>query len=337
VVRASPDQYNLAFEILLSTWESLMTTKPVALTVFQPSAQQTIAAIQFAEQLGIPQVWMPTLPVAPDPLPTLAAAAVKTSTIGLATGVSVTYMRHPLTLANAALALAELAPNRFRLGIGASYPFIVSGMYGLTYGKPLAHLREYLAVLRGLLWEGTLNFDGDYYHVHVNVPPFIVPPRIPIVMATVRPKVFRLAGELADGAMVSWGPISYLKKFALPALEEGAKAANRPRPPLIASAPIIFDTDFGNVRQAAHNALGMYVAVPAYIEMFQLAGFSIGPNGQLPDELIQETFIYGDEATIRQRLLDMFAQGADELQTVICPVKDPMNEGRAIMEILGTL
>lgn len=314
-----------------------MTTKPVSLTIFQPSAQQTIAAIEFAERLGIPQVWIPTLPVAPDPIPALAAAAAKTSTIRLATGVSVTHMRHPLTLANEALAIAEVAPNRFRLGIGVSHPFIISGMYGLPFEKPLAHLREYVAVLRGLLWEGTANFDGDFYHVHVDVPPFVVPPRIPIVMAAVRPKMFRLAGELSDGAMVSWGPMSYLKKYALPEMEAGAKAANRPRPPLIASAPIIYDADFGNVRQAAHAALAMYAQVSTYIEMFELAGFPIGPDGQLSDELIHETFIYGDDATIRQRLLDMLAQGADEIQATICPVKDPMSEGGAIMQLLGSL
>lgn len=210
-------------------------------------------------------------------------------------------------------------------------------MYGLPFGKPLAHLREYMAVLRGLLWDGVLNFDGDYYHVHADVPPFVVPPCIPIVMATVRPKMFRLAGELSDGAMVSWGPMSYLKKYALPALEEGAKTANRPRPPLIASTPIILESDFGSVRQAAHSALGMYTVVPAYIEMFQLAGFPLSSTGQLSDELIHETFIYGDADTIRQRLLDMFAAGADEIQATIQPVKDPMGEGRAIMEILGTL
>ena len=51
-----------------------MTSKPIGLTIFQPSAQQTIDVIRTCEQLGIPQVWVPTLPFAPDPLPVLAAA-----------------------------------------------------------------------------------------------------------------------------------------------------------------------------------------------------------------------------------------------------------------------
>jgi alkanesulfonate monooxygenase SsuD/methylene tetrahydromethanopterin reductase-like flavin-dependent oxidoreductase (luciferase family) len=316
-----------------------MTTKPIGLTVFQPTAQAIISVIKMAEQMGIPQVWIPTLPFAPDPIPLLAAAAVQTSTIGLATGISISYPRHPLTLANEALVLAELAPNRFRLGIGASHPFLVEGVYGLEFGKPLEQLREYVSVVRELLWNGSASFNGQHFRVQAGMQPFappLPPVKIPIVLATVRPHMFRLAGEISDGAMVSWGPMSYLKKVALPAMEEGAKAANRPRPPLIASAPIVFSADFGEVRQAAYAALAIYAPVPAYIEMFALAGYPL-VNGQPGDELIHETFIYGDPDTIRKRLLDMLADSADELQVVICPVKDPMNEAGAIMQLIGSL
>ncbi|MFO1376744.1 MAG: LLM class flavin-dependent oxidoreductase [Steroidobacteraceae bacterium] len=317
-----------------------MTSKPIGLTIFQPSAQQTIDVIRTCEQLGIPQVWVPTLPFAPDPLPVLAAAAVQTRSIGLATGVSVSYTRHPLALANEAFSLAQLAPGRFRLGVGTSHPFLIEGMYGMTFGRPLERLREYLAILRQALWTGSVSYRGQHYSAEAGTSAFsppLPPPRTPIVVATVRPNMFRLAGELADGAMVSWGPMSYLKKMALPAMEAGAQAAGRPRPPLIASAPIVYDTDFDNVRQAARAALAIYVAMPAYIEMFAQAGYPLLPSGQPSDELIREMFIFGDETTIRQRLLDMYAQGADELQVMLCPVNDPTAEALAIMRVIGRL
>lgn len=313
-----------------------MPARPVSLTVFQPGTKQTIAAIKLAEELGIPGIWMPSLPAAPDPLPVLAAAAVQTSKITLGSGVIVSYTRHPVALANEALVMAELAPGRFRLGIGASHDYIVQGMYGIRFGKPLAHLREYMAVLRGMLWHGSVHFEGDYYQVHAEYPPFLPPPRIPIVLAAVRPKMFRLAGELSDGAMVSWGTVNYLRSQALPAMEEGAQAAGRPRPPLIASAPIVLSSDFAAVRKVAMAGLAVYLPLPAYIEMFELAGFPL-VNGQPPDELIHELFVYGDAGTIKKRLLDMFATGLDEIQVTIYPAHDPVAEGMAIMELLGQL
>ena len=42
---------------------------------------------------------------------------------------------------------------------------MIEGSYGLRMGKPLAHLREYVTILRALLWEGAVDFSGDYFTV----------------------------------------------------------------------------------------------------------------------------------------------------------------------------
>jgi F420-dependent oxidoreductase-like protein len=313
-----------------------MPARPVSLIVFQPGTRQTIAAIKLAEEVGIPGIWMPSLPAAPDPMPVLAAAAAQTNKVTLGTGVIISYTRHPVALANEALAMAELAPGRFRLGIGASHDFIVRGMYGIGFSKPLAHLREYMAVLRGMLWSGLAHFEGEYYQVHADYPAYVPPPRVPIMMAAVRPKMFRLAGELSDGAVVSWGTMNYLLQQALPAMEAGAQAAGRPRPPLIASAPVVLSSDFGAVRKAALDGLSLYLTLSGYIEMFELAGFPL-VNGQPTDELIHELFVYGDAGTIKKRMNAMYDSGIDEIQVTIHPANDPVAEGMAIMEILGDL
>ena len=69
-------------------------------------------------------------------------------------------------LANQALTIAELFPNRLHLGLGGGHAAGIEGMYGLDYGKPLAHMREYITVLRALMWEGAVDFTGDYYEVY---------------------------------------------------------------------------------------------------------------------------------------------------------------------------
>lgn len=61
--------------------------------------------------------WVPSWPIGPDGMSIVTAAAVQTNSIGLGTGIAITYPCHPLTRVNEALVMAELAPQRFRLGV----------------------------------------------------------------------------------------------------------------------------------------------------------------------------------------------------------------------------
>ncbi|HET7390266.1 MAG TPA: LLM class flavin-dependent oxidoreductase [Nitrososphaeraceae archaeon] len=60
---------------------------------------------------------------------------------------------HLLVPAQQAWSLYDIAQGRLRLGIGPSHQFVIEGMYGLLQTTPLAHLREYVNVLRTALWE----------------------------------------------------------------------------------------------------------------------------------------------------------------------------------------
>jgi alkanesulfonate monooxygenase SsuD/methylene tetrahydromethanopterin reductase-like flavin-dependent oxidoreductase (luciferase family) len=209
-----------------------MPTFPVGVVLFPPPVQPVLRSIRLAEQVGLPMAWVPSWPVGPDALSVVTAAAVQTSRIGLGTGITITYPRHPLTLVNEALVMAELAPQRFRLGIGVSHQPAIEGVYGLDFAHPLACVREYITVLRGLLWEGRVACNGTYYRVHAQLSAGTAPPQIPIVLAVLRPPMLRLAGEVADGAMLIWATLSYVRTIALPAMEAGARRAHRRRPPL---------------------------------------------------------------------------------------------------------
>ena len=120
-------------------------------------ATKTIAA---AEAAGVRQIWMVQSPFWPDTLTTFAAAATKTSTIRLGTSIVPTYPLHPLVLAKQAVALNDIAPDRLRLGIGPSHRMIIEDLYGLPQTTPLAHLREYVEVLRAALWDGKVDHHG---------------------------------------------------------------------------------------------------------------------------------------------------------------------------------
>src|SRR5215218_3081643 len=115
----------------------------VGLVIYGADARAAVEAIVAAEAAGVRQIWMTQGGTSPDTLAIFAAAAARTSTIRLGTAIVPTYPRHPLALAQQALAVADLAPGRLRLGIGPSHRPTIEGTYGLPMPAPLAHLREY--------------------------------------------------------------------------------------------------------------------------------------------------------------------------------------------------
>ncbi|MEX1103218.1 MAG: LLM class flavin-dependent oxidoreductase, partial [Dehalococcoidia bacterium] len=130
----------------------------VGVHVAAATAGKTVEGIVAAEEAGIDAVWMTSGGVAPDPFAVLAAAAMKTERIKFGTSIVPTFPRHPLVMAQGAIAVDQLAPGRLRLGVGPSHKPTMEGMFGMEFERPLQHLREYLAILRALLQEGKVDF-----------------------------------------------------------------------------------------------------------------------------------------------------------------------------------
>src|SRR5688572_16739300 len=210
-------------------------------TLIQASAApQAVAQIIQAEQAGVPAIWATSGGIGgADLLPTWAAAAVKTERIVLGTAIVRTWPRHPIALAEEALAIEQLAPGRFRLGIGPTGETQAVQTYGANYRKPLTQVREYLIVLRSLLYDGEVDFVGEHVTARARIR---TPVRTPLMASAAGLRAFELCGEVSDGA-ISWvAPKSYLVKQALPALRHGAEQAGRSVPPLIAHVPIVVNT-----------------------------------------------------------------------------------------------
>jgi alkanesulfonate monooxygenase SsuD/methylene tetrahydromethanopterin reductase-like flavin-dependent oxidoreductase (luciferase family) len=246
-----------------------------------------------------------------------------------------TYPRHPIALASQALVLAALAPGRFRLGIGPSHRPTIEGMFGIPMQKPLDHLREYLTILRGLLWEGSTDFQGTHFQVKATLPDGVTPPKTPLPISALRAGAFRLAGEIADGA-ISWVcPVPYLVTTARPAMEAGAQAAGRPTPPLIGHIPVALGTDREAVRAAARPQLANYGRLPFYRGMFEDAGFPIPADNVMPDALLDELVVSGTPDEIAARLRAIQAAGVDELLIMRITVSDAEAEELALIELLA--
>jgi alkanesulfonate monooxygenase SsuD/methylene tetrahydromethanopterin reductase-like flavin-dependent oxidoreductase (luciferase family) len=272
---------------------------------------------------------------APDTLAIFAAATVQTSSVRLGTAIVPTYPRHPLALAQQALTISDLAPERLRLGVGPSHRPIIEGVYGIPMAAPLEHLREYVSVLRATLWDGKVDYQGRFFTVKTSLSRT---PRTPILISALREGAFHLAGEISDGA-ISWVcPIPYLLEKALPALRAGAAQSKRPVPPLVAHIPVAFSQDRQAVLAAGHQQISSrYARLPFYAKMFADAGFPISSDGTAPDALIDNLVVSGDEATIATRLADLLAAGLDELLVMLVVVADPQAEEARLMQLIGQL
>ncbi len=314
-----------------------MANFKIGLVLVPGSPDTTVQAVADAEARGVPMIWTITAGVTHDPISVLTVATARTQRITVGTAIIQAFPRHPVALAMQALALESFAPGRFRLGIGPSAERVMGSVYGIDSTRPLSRLKEYVTVARSLLHNGKADFDGEFYHVHAALPPGITPPGTRVPISALRPPSYRVAGEVADGA-ISWvTPPAYLLDVALPALREGADRAGRPTPPLIAHVPVALDTRRDAVLAAAQKTLGFYANLPHYMRMFADAGFPVPGNGTLPEALIDALVVSGTSEAVEARLRELLAAGLDELMVSVVPVSDAQGERAALMDIVATI
>ncbi len=209
-----------------------MADKLVGVAVSGPTIREIQAMILRAEELGIHAAWMTTGGARPDSITAFAATAGLTERIKLGTSIVPTYPRHPLVMVQQAQIVATLAPGRFRLGVGPSHRPTIEAM-GIDFNAPLGHLREYLQILKAIMQQGRVDFDGEHYTAHDGI---AEPLDIEIMGSALRKGSFELCGAESDGA-ISWiCPFNYLRERGAAghagrgaAGREGDAAADRPR------------------------------------------------------------------------------------------------------------
>lgn len=317
--------------------ESRAINDRVGIYVQAANSQDAIARTQEAERAGVQQVWMSTGGAGfADILTMLAGAATRTERIRLGTAIVPAYSRHPLVMAQQALAVHDLAPGRLRLGIGSGDRSFLESRYGLPQTAPLRYLKEYLEIVRGVLWEGSIDHHGEFFQVADTLPRMA---RVPLLIPALGLKAFRLAGEIADGVLPSMCPLPYLLDQALPALRAGAKAGNRSAPPAIACLPVALSTDEAAVLAATRQQMQWSMRTSTYARMFAQAGFAGAVNGDEEElnALARSLVIGGNEETVRNRIQELLASGLDELLLFAMPIANEEKEREQLLHLIGSL
>lgn len=301
--------------------------------VFRPSdARTALETIVRAEAAGFSTVWTVMPALNRDTMTIFGAAAARTDRIRLGTAIVPAFTRHPLALATQALAIEDLAPGRLRLGIGTSHQRTMIAAYGFDFGKPLAQLRDYLAVLRPALSAGKVEHEGPYYTGRAD---FATAAGTPILVSALRENAWELAGELSDGG-ISWiTPARYLTDVARPAMSRGAERAGRPVPPLLAHTFVSASTDRAAVLSAVRANLRYYVTAPFYQRMFAAAGFPLDPGSEPSEALLDALTVSGMPDDLRAGLRARLDGGIDELLIDVVPQTDPIDDQTAVFNAIS--
>jgi probable F420-dependent oxidoreductase len=264
-------------------------------------AQQALAYGARVEQLGYGTLWVPDV-VGRDPFTLLGLLAGATSSVGLGTSVMNIWGRDAQAMKMAAFTLQEATGGRFTLGLGVSHQHLAEKLRGHVYERPLTRMREYLEAYRTAIYKGPMP-DG------VREPL--------VVLAALRERMLTLAATAADGAfpyLVTTDRLAWIRGVL-----DAARSEDRPL--LCVSLACVLDAEPTTARSAARHYLLPYLRTPNYQAAWAEQGFE-PEDWERPgsDRLVDAMVAWGDVATLRSRLGELQAAGADHV--AIIPVDE---------------
>ncbi len=127
-----------------------------------------------AEKLGFDSIWTGDHILVPpisytrsylDPLTVLTAMASRTERVKLVTNVLILPLRNPVLLAKSIATLDFFFPGRFILGVGPGHNPKEFEATGVPINERGKRTDEYIEIIRRLLSEPTVNYEGKFCHL----------------------------------------------------------------------------------------------------------------------------------------------------------------------------
>lgn len=283
--------------------------------------------VKRAEASGYTDLWTGET-AGPDGFTPLALSAAWTERIRLGTGIVGVFQRGPALLAQEAAALASGSDGRFVLGIGSSSDRIVEGWNGIPFERPLTKVRETLDFLDAAL-AGERTATG----FKLEMPPA---EPLPVVLAALRGRMLELAVERAAGAFTNFLPLGGLPKVT-------AQLADAPDGFELLCRFFCLPGEREQVEPLARFMFSSYITVPVYTNFYRWLGYGeqIEPMVEAwaagdrqaaaaaaPWELIEDMFIFGTPAEMKERLAGFVAGGIT--LPILTPIVTPDKLGETI-------
>jgi 5,10-methylenetetrahydromethanopterin reductase len=227
-----------------------------------------------------------------DSLATAALVITATRRIPVMTAAT-TWARSPVSTAVGALTLAEMSEGRFTLGLGTMPAAWNRDFHGIDPTRPLARLREYVAVIRAACqaWAGSpADFTGEFFSVAGYGADRAEPPAypVPVHLAATRPAMARLAAEIGDGVIINVVHTPrWLHERVLPALAKGDASSEGRAHRTVMLRVVVHDGSRRGSAEAMSEAgasLIRYRQVPYFREIATAEG--LDPDRLEPEHLI---------------------------------------------------
>jgi alkanesulfonate monooxygenase SsuD/methylene tetrahydromethanopterin reductase-like flavin-dependent oxidoreductase (luciferase family) len=220
-----------------------------------------------------------------------------TSRIAFWSSIQPIYLAHPSETAATAGHIHELSNGRFRLGLGVSHAPMLDRK-GVSYGRPLADVREYVAAIRAAQRGAE-----------------VMPP---IWIAALRDKMLDLSAEIADGAIWANASQSYTptQLARLTSRADGFSLANM--------IPTVIDDDLAAARAIQRRTLSAYIVLPNYRNYWRAAGYEEemnaieraldagdrdGAAAAMSDRWVDDCTISGNADVVRERFAAWYEIG----------------------------
>ena len=205
----------------------------------QPAAE-LLDAVAAADQLGYYACYSADEIYHKDAWLLFAAAAQRTERIRLGPCVAPIYMREPTYIAQLAATLDELSDGRAEVVFGIGNIAMLE-QYGVEWRgtRPIARLREAHHVMRTVLDEGAIDFEGDFYrYTGVTTASRPVQEHLPLKIGAMGgPKSMELAGEIADGLHTACAYSPEALDYAVEHFRQGSSALGETRRGSISVTP----------------------------------------------------------------------------------------------------
>jgi 5,10-methylenetetrahydromethanopterin reductase len=266
--------------------------------------------VQRAEEMGFGTAWVPEDYFYRGAFSLASAFACSTRKMRVGIGVLNPYTRHPALTAMEFATLMELAQGRAVLGIGAGVRHWVENQMGIAYRKPATSIRETVEIVRRLFRGESVTFEGKVFRTQATQLSFPSPSaEIPIHLGVMGPQNLAMAGEIADGVLLSAMTSPAYARFAVENVRRGATAAGRS----------IDDIEFGALllisvsekEQQARDAVKPILATLLSLMAATPTAPILAVAGVDPDELRRfgELYANGELPTrlVTDRMIDTFA------------------------------
>jgi len=270
-------------------------------------AGEIAAAAAELESLGYDALWIPD--VGGDVFGAVAHLLESTQSTIIATGILNLWLHTPEETAQQHAALTAQHGDRFLVGIGIGHALMIDRVIAEgTYQQPLAHTRAFLDGLDA-----------------ADVP--LAPQNR--ALAALGPKMLELAATRTAGAH------PYL---VTPEHSRIARQALGPDVLVATEQGVVLETDAEKARAIARSHLVRYMVLPNYTNNWKRLGFTdddIADGGT--DRLVDALVVWGDEATIAERVQAHRDAGADHVCVQVLtddPRELPLEQLRALAPAL---